>query len=412
MVPSGLLETAGRWSRLTAGPAIANTAASLLTLAGTALLYRTLAADDVGLLALYFSLLEVSSTIATLGFTTVVTRRYSRPQKAERDWPVDLAITAALSLPLSILTSLAARLLYDLPFYLAAALAAVTALIVVHHVAVFMLNARRHYLSSGLLLRLPNALLILAALLILLAPALASLQWVIPLHAAASVLSLLIALRLLWSRVERGPLRVSWQQRKDGFVFLANSGSAMLASEGPIVLAGVLVEPAVLATFAAMAILLRGYKLVSGILGMVMTPELVHSQRSDIRRLFLGVSLVAALSFAGPLLLAPPVLDWIYGGRFQAGLSLIPLIALTGALNLFGVLPRSDLLGGASQTIINRYVLLQLLASAVGTLASAFFIAAYGATGIATAFVLVAVLRIVVTFISWRHMPRSGTEAG
>jgi O-antigen/teichoic acid export membrane protein len=140
---------------------------------------------------------------------------------------------------------------------------------------------------------------------------------------------------------------------------------------------------------------------------MIMTPELVRRRRARYLNLTLGLWSLALLSSLGIALLGPGVAHWVYGGRYDGGLGLLPFLALGGALQLTVVLPRSDLGGRAPMALLRRLFL--ALAAVFGLLAilSAFMITTLGILGIAIAALALQVSRTLITYVYWWNYRRS-----
>ncbi len=351
------VDEARHWSRLLGPPTLATAATSLVTLAATALLFRQLPEEAAGTLALLFAVLEIMTLIGILGQSTVITRRYSLQNEHGFDWQRDLMTIVALSIPIGLVGSVIAGLLLPLTLPSLAYLFFSSVLFVSILALVWMLNSHGHYVWSSILLRIPNALLIIPALLITLLPRFSQLELVIGLHFVGFLAVLLTSYWLALRHIRRGSARISSSERKQGLVFLVNQASLLLSYQGIFALGGALVSPARLASYAAMALLLRVFKLLTSIQSMVVTPELIRAERPNYRRLIAGAAAIAIIAGVLTVAFAPMLADWAYSGKYDEGLVLIPWLALAGMLMILEIIPRSHLIGRTRWPTVRRFVL-------------------------------------------------------
>lgn len=348
---------ARRWAGLTIAPFVLTALTGLLTLAGMALLLRGLPSREAGTLSLLLALVDTFSLVGSLGQTSLVTRIYGAANRADYDWLLDLSISAGFSVIPVALATLTAALIYDFHLSQLAFLAVTALLTVVNNVGCFMLNGHGHYIVSSFLLRLPNSLLLLAGALATASADWASLPTVLTLYTAGLVLSIGLLLLSLGRLLRRGLARISLRDRFEGLAFFASNSLALLPDQGVVAIAGALISPDRLATYAAMAILLRPFRLVTQVISGVMTPELIRRERPNYRGLLIGVWSLAVGGSLATILLGPAIARWAYGGRYAEGLELIPLLAAVGGLQVMAILPKSDLTGRASMRTFQRLVL-------------------------------------------------------
>jgi O-antigen/teichoic acid export membrane protein len=403
----GLVLGAKRWAGIAFAPFALTASAGVLTLVGTTLLFRALPTDEAGRLALSLALLEILGLLGSLGLPNMITRLYGAAGRDAFDWPLDLAGTAALAVIPVTIGVLATSAVYDLPSGTLSFLVIGAILLVAINTGCFMLNAHGHYIWSSLLLRLSSAMLIVPGTWTFVAGNSTRLVPLLLFYSSGLALTLMILIWLLSRHLSRGSRRITLSQRLEATVFLASTGMSFLPDQGITAIAGALLRPETLALYAAMAVFARPFKLGTNILSMIMTPELVRRRRARYLNLTLGLWSLALLSSLGIALLGPGVAHWVYGGRYDGGLGLLPFLALGGALQLTVVLPRSDLGGRAPMALLRRLFL--ALAAVFGLLAilSAFMITTLGILGIAIAALALQVSRTLITYVYWWNYRRS-----
>ena len=406
LTSEGLLLGARRWAGITFAPFALNASAGVLTLVGMTLLFRALPADEAGRLALILALLEILGLVGSLGLPNMVTRLYGEAGRDAFDWPLDLVGTAALAaIPVTI-GVVTVSAIYDLPADTLWFLMIGSLLLVVLNSGSFMLNAHGHYIWSSLLLRLSSASLIVPGILTFVAGRSTNLAGLLLFYTSALALTLLFLIVLLSRNLTRGPRHIDLSQRLEATVFLASTGIGLLPDQGITAIAGALLRPETLAIYAAMTVFARPFKLGANILTMIMTPELVRRKRGRYLNLTVGLWSFALLCSLGIALLGPALAHWTYGGRYDSGLVLLPLLALAGALQLTLVLPRSDLGGRAPIALLRR--LFVVLAGVLGllTVLGALLITKLGILGIAIAGLALQAGRNLISYTYWRDHRR------
>lgn len=389
---------ARRWSKLLGPPALVTAGLSLITLGATALLFRQLPAADAGTLALVLAFVEILSLFGLLGQSVVITRRYSKFGSQGFSWMDDLRTITLMAGPIVLLGVLIASVVYDLDLAALVYIGYASAVLVPTLALIWMLNAHGRYVWSSLLLRLPNTLLVVPALLILLAPSVINLDAILGLHAIAIISVPLLSLWLARASIKSGPVRITSAERRQGLYFLASQVSLLTSFQGVIAIAGALLSPGRLAVFAAVAILFRTFKLATNILSMVIPPEIIREEHPSYARLFAGTVIIATVGGLLTLLLGPRIIHSIYGGKYDDGTFLIFWMALAGMLLVLGVLPRSYILGKLEWAKLRPFILVQITVMVIVLLAGMSLVVRLELLGVALATALTLLVRNMLEY--------------
>lgn len=324
-------------------PGFIGTSMSLLTLVGFSLLYRELPVHEAGMMALLVSLSDILGLVAILGLSTVITRLYSAAGPGVFDWRRDLGWTASYLVPAIGLAAWGASRFYGFTAEIAVYLFILTLLGALLGVTYSMLNSHGHYAWSAFLVRAPNSALIFPGLAGVWMAAGVRLGEALAVYLAATLLALVTALVILRRVLPAGPQRITARQRLNGAVFMATVATDLLPDQGLIAVAGKILPISQVAGFAAIAILIRPFRLIRGILAMILTPDLLRFRRASYRKLVAGIWTLAVGCGLTAAILIPPIAARFYGDRFQEAIQWIPTMALAGVL-LVGVVPaRADL---------------------------------------------------------------------
>jgi O-antigen/teichoic acid export membrane protein len=380
---------------------------SLFTLIGLSLLYRELPVREAGLLALVLAFSDILSLVALLGLGTVITRLYAASQPGTYDWAMDLVGAFVYALPIVVLGSVAILVIYGFSVAVGLYLLVLATLGTLLAAAYSMLNSQGRYAWSAFLVRAPNAALLLPGFVGLLALGKLRLSDVLAVYLFATALALALALLLLLRVLPRGRLRTSRKQRLQGLAFMATASTDLLSDQGLVAVAGKILPLNQVAAFAAVALLIRPFRLLRSVLAMILAPDLVRFRRFSYRRLLAGVWVLALACGLAAAILAPPIASRFYGGRYQEAMSWIPYLSLAGALLIGVVPPRADLGVRAPIRIVNRFALTYLL-SMVGALAASIAgMYAWGAVFLGFAVVLLQLTETGVAYAFWLGFRRS-----
>lgn len=390
-----------RWARLLASPLGAAALTSMAALVGNGLLYRTLPDADAGAFALLTSLIQTVLVVGGLGQSTLTQRVYSRGEPSAFRWRADLASQLALTAPVTLALTLILVWLYKLPWDQAAfVLAGGLAWTIIGTMAA-ILASNRHYGLASALPRLPNGLLLVPALIITLVPALR----VLPVAAVGLTLAAAASLAIGWRGLVRlravGTSHISLQQRGYGLVFLASQMTSLVPDYLLLAAAAFFAPPEDLALYAALALLFRPTQLLQNVLAQVLVTELARSDRPRLQRLLLVFASATALLIGGGILLAGPVTQLAYGGRYAPSLLLIAGISIASSLDVLETLPRSYLVGRGSRLILGWFGVSQVIIAIIGMAAGLALVAQWGIEGAAVGAALIFVARNLASFMGF-----------
>ncbi len=385
------------WLRLTRGPIFVSIVTSTLTFVAIVLLYRQLNSEDAGTLTIILALIQLTMMVAGLGQPTLIQRMYSRSAESEFNWPKDLLISTAASLPLSLLICIIAYTIYELTI-LRTVLVFLSATM---QIAILtqsqMLNASQLYVWGNTLLRLPNSLLIFPVLVILLVPTALQLDTFLKLFTTLTAIVALFGLILLIKHLHRGRRAIGWRARFNGVIFLFTQSSYSLPDQGIVAIAASILTSSQLAIYGAIAILQKPFELLTSVLRTIFTTELIRQRDQNRALLNTGVWGISVLALALAIFFGPEVVRFLYAGRYAQGTALIPALALAGFFRLVETVPRSFVIGNANQHGLRRFVSFQLIVAGVILVACWWMILENGVIALAWSITLVQLSRYLVS---------------
>ncbi len=372
--------------------------ASLFTLLANILIYRMLPGPDAGQFALLVSLVRFLPVLATFGQPALMMRLYSHQPAGHYHWPRDLAGMMGFSLPLFALTAVGTALLYHLGLWEVAFVVTGVFLLSLALAVANLLNALRHYVWAVLLLRLPNSLMIVPALVVILLPRLAGTGFLLGAQLAAIVVTLGIGVALLARRAPVGTETIPLSMRWHGLGFGFLSGANLLLDQGLVAIAGAVIPPEPLAGFAAVEALVRPLYTLQGISRYTLAVETVRRRQMRVTATLLALLGLAAVAGVVLALLLPMVLPLIYAGRYDTYTGLAVPIVLMGSLLLAEAFPRSFVIGRAPLDRLNLYTASQVLIAVVGLGLVVALSLRHGIMGVAWAGTIIALLRALSAY--------------
>lgn len=391
-------QSLAEWLRLIGSTTIATAAIAGLSLMANILIFRFLPPSSAGLFALLAAISQSAALLIGCGQPSLITRLYSLEPIGSFDWWGDLVTSLGLALPLVAAVVLAGSYFYSLEAGYALLLGAFTggSLALMHLSKI--LNTQRRYVAGSILLRLPNSLLLVGAILAPLLRVEHRLAAILTAQLLTIVLSIGLALIIMMKKLPLGRRRITLKDRLQGLMFVVSNTAASAPFDGMIVAAGLFLDRELIAVFAALFALLRPALLLYNILNQVFLTELARGPKAQYAHLMLWILASAAVFSLGSAIVVPTIASWVYDRQYDRYAYLIPLMATSVGLYLIEVLPRSIVFARARLTVLNRFVLVHALVALVGIGVGIVLIIRQGLTGLAQAAALVVLLRVAVSY--------------
>jgi hypothetical protein len=223
----------------------------------------------------------------------------------------------------------------------------------------------------------------------------------------AAALTLAVGIVLTAQRVPRGDVALTLRQRVSNIYLGIMASTHLLLDQGLMVIAGIISQNAPLAAFSALSTLVGPLYLAQGVVRQMVLVETARDDAFNYRRVALILWAAAALMIGGMVLLLPTLSHLIYGGRYDAFNNLALPLALVGGLLITEILPRSMLVGRASDRWLNRFASVQVIVAAAGVVIGLAMGGANGMQGVAWAGVVIVVLRVLAAYglflAAWRN---------
>jgi hypothetical protein len=385
-------------SRLIFAPISMGGVVTALTLAANLIIFRLLQPSEAGYYTLLVAAYNTIAFVAALGQPGLLHRYYAQSEVGTYHWPFDLLTSMVISAPILVLGAVAATVLYRLTFWQGMLLLYLSLMTVILQLMARLLAAHRQFVWSTILIRLPNSLMIIAAGVMFLIPNVAGSSSLLNALALFLSLTVLLGLILLSRSAKPGILRVPYRERCHGFSFMIGQSIGVLPDHGVRAIAGALIAPELLAGFAALVLMLRPFELIRDVIGQMLFTELPKRPDFNYRQWNIIIIVVASTLGIVALIAMPVLAHWVYGGRYDAYLHLIPWFSLAGVLTLSDMLARSYLGSVAPMPVFNQYTLVSLIITSGCLVAGSVLIGSAGALGAALTIALMYIGRTITSY--------------
>ncbi len=381
-------------------------------MAATILILRFLPRPEAGRFAFLVELLYSVGLLGSLGQFVLQARLYHQAPSGHFDWLQDTWSTLWITTPFIVAGVLALAIPYELTTFQIIFLSLGAEAFVLINCFSAVLGQQQHYAWSSALLRMGNGMLIFPALLLLTNPSLRQLNFILVSLLVFLGTTALLGGLLLARRLARGRNQINIRQRVSGLIFLASILALLVPQRGLIVVAGAMLSAEKVAALAAFASILRVFDLVGEPAGRVFSTEMARHPRAISSGLLFAPWLLAGLLSAALLVGLPPVAHYFYAGRYDAALGLLNWLVVAGALRFVEIVPRGFLAYLAPARSFNFYAGVQCACAVTGLALMIKWTAYSGLYGTVAAGVLIAAVRVVISYLFLFRVQRFAKVSG
>lgn len=372
-----------RWiSTLGATLLLSGSAAFLNLLAGI-IIARNFPTSQVASYGILIALIQWLPLIVALGQPSLTKRMYSLNPPGLFDWVKDLRNGMLWELPTLSLGILVSLILYRLPWGQSLFLTCALLLMCTLQLVVDVLNAHRKYIWANFLLRFPNGLIVLPAVLSLFLPQFVNLDIILLTEAVALLIAWLTGFMLLSRHLDRGSKTIPWKSRWLGITFAILLATNFVPFQGAISIAGLTVSVEAIAALTAFSLLTRPFNLVRELLAQMMTVESARNWQLNHRKAYRIITFGALMISGIAIILFWLITPWLYQHRYDAFLPLLIPLTLSGGLTLSEVVPRSFIAARFHNRYLNIFGYIHAIIAILGLVLMVWSASLQGIFGIA-----------------------------
>jgi len=372
------------------------------------LLGRMLSEDDFGKFSLMRMLVLFLPFLAIWGQGIATARFFSKNDPARYDWPNAFLKILAVSTLLSLLAVAIAAVLYHLTWPLAVLLFAAVVVFCANLLMANMVRSQRRYPQAVLM---ENGFRGVFFFVLLLAYLVGSLNAAaaITIYLGLVLVSGAINVYYIQRSVPRGDQAVPDEMHKTGLILMGIEASVDVLSSLDTLFIPRFLGFASLGLYSATLVPAQMFNILARAAKYVWVPEFGRSDRTRFRLLTAAVAGLAVLMSAALYFAAQPILHILYKGRYDEGVPLLRILAVSGIFRLLYSLSSSLIVGrlGQSALLAHLYITIFSMVIYIGLLTA--LLHYQGVIGAAWALLIATVFRALASYwivLRYRHATR------
>lgn len=358
-------------------------------------LARHLPIEDFAVFGVVLTLMQIGAFVTLFGQSQGAVRRFSRTPLGRYRWMPFYGLVWTGSWALTLSLAALAYWLYGLPAGVAALMAAIIGCRSGLELIASLFRASKLYLLAVTAQQMVPILFAAAVLLAFRMDVRPGVPGILMIYLAVAAANLAMYSIWLARRMERGGEPLGWSLIRDGFwLFTLEIAFVLFAYVDRLALPA-MVDNHGFATYFAILQLAYAYDITSQTVQFVMAPALGGRVRIPVLRRYGALAAVSAAAItAGYGLFGEWGLNWIYNGKYDHGLRLLPIICVTGICRVLYSLPACIVLAVAGEDATRKFSLFSWFTLGVYVLVLPPMVMHFGLEGAAWSGAMVWTLRL------------------
>ncbi len=373
-------------------------------------LARVLTESEFGLFALVLSLANFIVTIGSFGQPDIIKRAYIQNRTYSFDYITDIFISLIFVSPILVLLLFGQYFLYNHDFETNLYLSSYVILLFFITIVSKVIDANQHYEFATFLQRLPNSLLIIPVLLsFYIIDFTPSVEWFFRALLIILIFTILSGIVFTTKKIPRGSQCINLAKRYYGYNLLLFSLGQLIILDGLIVLAGKLFQPAIVAAYAAMALLIKPFYLIQNVIFKIVYVETAINKKFPHKKVIQFIFLISIAITAGLIIFHDQIAELIYRQKFNNYYNLLIPLFIIAFLLITESFPRGFIIGNVVSSKFNHYIYIQLLVTILGVFIAIYYHSYFGIHTIAWAGVFIMIIRNLISYTYYRRFRRIDT---
>jgi len=220
------------------------------------------------------------------------------------------------------------------------------------------------------------------------------------------VMMAVVNLRYTFAAMPQGDQPVPREMHTTGLLFMGSQASvAVIGSLDSLFIPGLLDLPS-LALYQAAVVPAQLFNIIGRAGKYVWVPEFGSGKSIKVKRLSLIVAAVSATLLALLCIYARPVLHILFAGKYDAGVAVLRIMAVAGAVRLFYNLASSIIIGKLKRDALYYHLAVTISMALVQIPSLIFMLKRFGVMGAALTVLMITSLRTIASFLiirKFRH---------
>jgi O-antigen/teichoic acid export membrane protein len=361
------------------------------------LLGRLLSEADFGKFSLMRMLVLFLPFLAIWGQGIATARFFSKSDPGRYQWPVAFVKIMAVSTLLSLVGVLVAALIYHLEWYQTGLLFVAVVVFCANLLMANMVRSQRRYPQAVMMENGFRGAFFFILLLVYLAGSLSAVA-AITLYLGLVIVSGVVNVYYIRRSVPSGDQTVPAEMHKTGLILMGIEASVDVLSSLDTLFIPRFLGFAALGLYSATLVPAQIFNILARAAKYVWVPEFGRSDRTRFRLLTAAVALLAVTMSMGLYLAAQPIMHFLYKGRYDQGVTLLRILAISGMFRLQYSLSSSLIVGrlGQDALLAHLYITILSMVLYIGLLAA--LLIYLGVIGAAWALLIATVFRAVASY--------------
>jgi O-antigen/teichoic acid export membrane protein len=222
-------------------------------------------------------------------------------------------------------------------------------------------------------------------------------------HAIYSYIGVIVVMGIFnfiysFRTLKRGPKPVPYEMHKTGLLLMGIEASVDVMASLDVLFIPRMLGYDVLGLYAASIVPSRIFNILARAAKYVWVPEFGKSKNIPFKKIHLLTAIVSITLLVTVLLLAKPILHLLYNGKYDAGASILRVLALVGVVRFFYGLASSVIVGKMSIRAVRYHLWITIIAMILYIIIIYYFLLQFGAIGAAWALLVITVLRMFCAY--------------
>lgn len=384
------------------GVSLALSMVMVLASLSTIFLARTLTPVDFGEFSLMRTLVLFIPPIAVWGQDVATARFFSRNTPENYRWSRVLSLILKIGTPLVAIGVLVAAVVYQLSWPKCVGLFIAS---VAYVSTLFFSNlwrGRRNYTPAILMVNGFRGAFFLFVMVMFFAKTTSAALAIFSYFLIIIIIAVINAV-YTFARIPQGDQQVPRDFYTNGLLLLGSQTSVTLLASMDSLFIPKMLDLASLALYQAASAPSQLFNIVGRAGKYVWVPEFGGSKKVQVKRLSVGVGVAAAVLLIVTLVLAQPILHLLYKGKYDDGTAVLRILLVAGAVRLYYNLSSSIIVGRLEQNALYYHLVMTIVMVFVEMGLLYFLLKNMGVMGAALAMLIVAVLRVLLSYwIVWK----------
>jgi O-antigen/teichoic acid export membrane protein len=372
---------------------------SLFHITNTLILARNLSKPQMGLFRMVLTLAQFIFVISLLGMDASFIRFFSRKNPAGYRWRPYLGKVLFFCAIPALILAFAAGSFYNLQgwyiFYLIAAIL----LSMANRLFTSLLKAKKYFAKATFLER-SSSIFFFIFLIIFVASKGIYLNMVFLAYIISALLAVALIIFFAFRFLPSGKKPLPRHLPSNGLIFFGILATTIAMLNASQLFIAKMVSYQALAVYTVVLSVMRIFELSMNALYHVFVPSFNNDRPLEARRTIIFLLLIALAIGAFYFVLGGPLIHFLFQGKYDEGISLVPFFIGLGIMRILYIFPASIAAGRAKGKTLRRFFYFNCLAAVCGLFIHYFFIMKWQLEGAALATGLTWTLAVFLSFIA------------